>query len=117
MTMLHCPPWTLRSLSPGLTVAAAAALLVACGDDGTSSTTTSMMVTPTNLVTDAANQPATTDPNPVNPWGMALGRATPFWIADKRTGLSTLYNGAGMPFPPGQALVVTAFRALRPAMN
>ena len=36
-----------------------------------------------------------TDAALVNPWGLARGSSTPWWIADNATGLSTLYNGAG----------------------
>jgi uncharacterized protein (TIGR03118 family) len=39
----------------------------------------------------------------VNPWGIAMSSASPFWISDNGTGLLTLYNGAGKP----QSLVVT----------
>ena len=45
----------------------------------------------------------TKDPNLVNPWGIAFGPTSPFWISDNKTGLSTLYNGAGGIVP----LVVT----------
>jgi uncharacterized protein (TIGR03118 family) len=59
----------------------------------------------TNLVTD--NQSITpaknTDPNLKNPWGISFSNASPFWVSDQRTGVSTLYNGAGVPQP----LVVT----------
>src|SRR5690242_21054715 len=57
----------------------------------------------TNLVSNIPGLAAFTDPNLVNPWGIALSPASPFWISDNGTGLLTLYNGAGKP----QALVVT----------
>jgi uncharacterized protein (TIGR03118 family) len=57
----------------------------------------------TNLVSDIPGLAATTDPNLVNPWGIASSPTSPFWIADNGTGVSTLYNGAGQPIP----LVVT----------
>ena len=57
----------------------------------------------TNLVSDGAVDAAFTDKNLVNPWGIAFGPTSPLWVADNGTGLSTLYNGAGMP----QSLVVT----------
>src|SRR5262249_13858136 len=31
----------------------------------------------------------------------------PFWVSNQVTGTSTLYNGAGQPFPVGNPLVVT----------
>jgi uncharacterized protein (TIGR03118 family) len=61
----------------------------------------------TNLVSDIPGLAAVHDPNLVNAWGIVHGPATPFWIADNGTGVSTLYNGAGTPFPPGTPLVVT----------
>jgi len=63
--------------------------------------------TQTNLVSDISTlpggNPKFTDPNLVNPWGIAFGPTSPLWVADNGTGLSTLYNGAGNP----QSLVVT----------
>ncbi len=61
----------------------------------------------TNLVSDvpglAACATCTTDPNLINPWGIANSAASPYWIADQGTNKSTLYNGAGT----ATALVVT----------
>ena len=31
-----------------------------------------------------------------NPWGIARGTGSPWWVSDNATGLSTLYNGAGV---------------------
>lgn len=61
----------------------------------------------TNLVSDLPGVAAVTDPNLVNAWGIVHGPTTPFWISDNGTGVSTLYNGSGTPFPPGSPLVVT----------
>src|SRR5260221_3732353 len=61
----------------------------------------------TNLVSDLAGVAQVQDPNLVNSWGIVHGPTTPFWIADNGTGVSTLYTGAGTPFPPGTPLVVT----------
>ncbi|HUK92310.1 MAG TPA: TIGR03118 family protein, partial [Blastocatellia bacterium] len=60
-----------------------------------------------NLVSDMRGVAITTDPNLKNPWGIASGPGSPFWISDNTTGLSTLYNGQGQPFPVGSPLVVT----------
>jgi uncharacterized protein (TIGR03118 family) len=57
----------------------------------------------TNLVSDVPGLAANTDPNLVNPWGIAYSPSLPFWVANNGTGVATLYNGAGTP----QALVVT----------
>ena len=57
----------------------------------------------TNLVSDLPGLAEHTDPNLVNPWGIAASATSPFWVADNGTGLSTLYNSSGTP----QELVVT----------
>src|SRR5437016_14267641 len=56
-----------------------------------------------NLVSDINGLADHTDPNLVNPWGIASSASSPFWVSDNRTGVSTLYNSTGTPF----ALVVT----------
>ncbi len=81
-----------------------------CGEDehsGSDSAAAAMAVRQTNLVADVAGRAATTDANLVNAWGIARGPTTAFWVADNGQGVSTLYNGAGQPFPVGQPLVVT----------
>ena len=60
----------------------------------------------TNLVSDIPGLAANTDPNLVNPWGMASSNTSPFWVSDNEAGATTLYNGAGEPFPVGSPLVV-----------
>jgi uncharacterized protein (TIGR03118 family) len=57
----------------------------------------------TNLVSSIPGLAPTTDPLLKNPWGLSFGPATPFWVSDANTGVSTLYNGNGVK----QALVVT----------
>lgn len=56
-----------------------------------------------NLTSDIPGLAAFTDANLKNPWGMTNLPTSPFWVADQRTNVATLYNGAGLP----QALVVT----------
>ncbi len=56
-----------------------------------------------NLVSDLSGVAPNTDTNLVNPWGLAEGPATPFWVADNRTGVSTVYDSTGAV----QSLVVT----------
>ncbi len=51
--------------------------------------------TQTNLVSDIAGLAAVTDPNLVNPWGIAMSPGSPFWVSDNGSGRLTLYNGAG----------------------
>ncbi|HEY6417405.1 MAG TPA: TIGR03118 family protein [Candidatus Binataceae bacterium] len=61
----------------------------------------------TNLVTDGKVKAPVTDTNLKNPWGIAFFPSmSPFWISDNNAGVSTLYDGAGTPFPPGTPLVV-----------
>jgi uncharacterized protein (TIGR03118 family) len=62
----------------------------------------------TNLVSDGTVQAVTTDPNLKNPWGIAFfPELSPFWISDNNAGVSTLYDGAGVPYPnPMTPLIV-----------
>jgi uncharacterized protein (TIGR03118 family) len=57
----------------------------------------------TNLVSNVSGQAAFTDPDLINPWGMAYSATSPFWVSDNGTGVSTLYDGSGSK----QALTVT----------
>jgi len=56
-----------------------------------------------NLVSDIAGVARYTDPNLVNPWGIALTSSGNIWISDNGTGLSTVYSKSGTV----QSLVVT----------
>jgi len=56
-----------------------------------------------NLVADTPGKADVTDPNLVNPWGISASAASPFWVSDNHSGLTTLYNGSGAIIP----LVVT----------
>ena len=53
----------------------------------------------TNLVSDVPGLARTLDPNLKNPWGIALGATSPFWVANAGTGTSTLYDGSGLKVP------------------
>ena len=46
--------------------------------------------TQTNLVSDTPGVAHNTDPNLINPWGIAFSGSGPFWVADNVTGLSTV---------------------------
>src|SRR6266404_4088802 len=59
-----------------------------------------------NLVSDIPGLADQTDPNLVNPWGMAASATSPLWISDNHSGAATVYNGSGQPFPPASPLVV-----------
>jgi uncharacterized protein (TIGR03118 family) len=57
-----------------------------------------------NLVSDIPGMAAQRDSNLMNPWGLARSSATPWWVSDNGTGVSTIYNGTtGAP----ASLVVT----------
>jgi uncharacterized protein (TIGR03118 family) len=47
-----------------------------------------------DLVSDVPGAAELPDPDLGNAWGLAFGPATPAWVADNRTGVSTLYSGA-----------------------
>ncbi len=53
-----------------------------------------------NLVADQPGVAQFTDPNLVNPWGIASGPATPLRVADNHSGVSTSYLGFGVTIPP-----------------
>jgi uncharacterized protein (TIGR03118 family) len=57
----------------------------------------------TNLVSDVPGLAPIVDSNLVNPWGLTRSDASPWWVADNGTGVSTLYEGNGTPRP----LIVT----------
>jgi uncharacterized protein (TIGR03118 family) len=61
----------------------------------------------TNLVADVPGFAAFTDRNLINPWGIAFGPGSPFWVSDNGTGLSTLYDGSGRPLSLGAAPAMT----------
>src|SRR6266516_5027685 len=66
----------------------------------------------TNLRSDLPGVATYTDPNLVNPWGMAPNSSgTVIWVNDNGTGVSTLYDQAGAPV--GAPLVVTIPTAAR----
>src|SRR5262245_46776517 len=87
-------------------LAACAALAFApCLPSALAAVTTTF--TQTNLVSDVPGMATRTDPNLVNPWGMALGLNSGLWIADNGSGKATTYDGTGQPIPSGSPLVVT----------
>lgn len=64
-----------------------------------------------NLVANLSGAADITDPNLVNPWGLAFNPFGPAWVADNGTGVSTLYNGTGT----ANALVVQVPSASAPS--
>jgi uncharacterized protein (TIGR03118 family) len=63
----------------------------------------------TKLVSNVSGGATFTDPNLINPWGLAASGEDPWWVSDNNSGLSTLYNGQGqiqslvVTIPPGKA--------------
>ena len=57
----------------------------------------------TNLQSDIPGVATHTDPNLVNPWGMAASSGGTIWVSDNGTGVSTLYNQNGT----ARSLIVT----------
>src|SRR4051794_33215629 len=53
-----------------------------------------------NLVSDIPGVARVTDPNLVNPWGLAAGPGRPLWVADNGTDVSSIYPGAIDGSPP-----------------
>jgi uncharacterized protein (TIGR03118 family) len=54
---------------------------------------THMTFTVTNLVgSDPSVSAVQTDPNLINPWGLAESPTGPFWISDNGTGLTSIYS-------------------------
>jgi uncharacterized protein (TIGR03118 family) len=47
-----------------------------------------------NLIADTAGAADLVDPNAVNVWGIAISAASPFWVCDGGTGLSTVYTSS-----------------------
>ena len=60
-----------------------------------------------NLTSDLHAHAEHFDPNLANAWGISFPPTGPFWISDNHTGLATVYNGEGQPFPIDKPLVVT----------
>jgi uncharacterized protein (TIGR03118 family) len=59
--------------------------------------------TQVNLVSNTSGAAPVTDPTLINPWGLSRSSSSPWWISNNGTGLSTLFNGAGVK----NSLIVT----------
>ena len=91
--------WLARACC-GLAVVAAAS---GCGSNNSSGSGFMQ----TNLVANAPGQALVTDPNLLNSWGIAHSPSSPWWVSDNHAGVSTVYDGEGMPAPSPTPLVVT----------
>jgi uncharacterized protein (TIGR03118 family) len=69
----------------------------------------------TNLISDRTDQGAqVVDHNLRNPWGLALGPATPLWVADNNAGVATIYTitpGGAMAANTGNVVTLPGGRA------
>jgi uncharacterized protein (TIGR03118 family) len=63
--------------------------------------------TQVNLVSNTSGVAPVTDPTLINPWGLSRSSSSPWWISDNGSGLSTLFNGAGVK----NSLIVTIPKA------
>ena len=50
-----------------------------------------------DLVSNIEGRAAVTDPDLINPWGVAYGPDTPFWIAENGTDRIKVYDAEGRP--------------------
>lgn len=93
---------SLRTLTASVVLVAVGFLMPAgVGAQAASAATPSGgTVLQTNLVSDLPGVAAVTDPNLVNPWGISENAASPFWISDNNSGLSTLYSVPGAANTP-----------------
>src|SRR5262245_28545775 len=99
------------SIASGAIIVAATAIatLSAQAPAVTAAVVASQFYTVHNLVSDGADPADHTDPDLVNPWGIAASSTSPMWVADNETGVATIYNGEGVkqstvvtiPPPPG----------------
>jgi aldose sugar dehydrogenase len=57
--------------------------------------------TQTNLVSDVSGMAKSTNPNLVNPWGMALGLNSGIWVSGNGSGKAAAYDGRGQALQSG----------------
>jgi uncharacterized protein (TIGR03118 family) len=96
-----------RLLTVGLTVATAVGITLPAV--GASAGIARGSFRETDLVSNIPGRAQHLDPNLVNPWGISASSSSPMWVSDNNAGVTTLYDGAGNPFPPpanGGPLVV-----------
>ncbi len=63
--------------------------------------------TQTNLVSDIPGIAANTNANLVNSWGIIHSPTGPWWVNDNGTGVATVFDSTGAPFPSGTPIIVT----------
>ena len=60
----------------------------------------------TNLISDIMGLAQVTDPNLLNPWGLAFLPGSPFWINENNAGFSALYFADAVPFPDLPSVII-----------
>jgi uncharacterized protein (TIGR03118 family) len=81
------------ALTAGVLAAVAVPATIAAASTGTVRAAGHNEFRQTNLISDLGNQGAqVVDPDLKNPWGLALGPATPLWVADNNAGAATIYT-------------------------
>ncbi len=80
-------------------VARTCGLLVAIGSLAASAEAAGGKYQLTVLQSDGTTAAPNTDPNLVNPWGLAASPTGPWWIADNHSSLSTLVDSTGVSIP------------------
>ncbi len=104
-----------RSVQPLAVLAAVGGLVVALPMTAAAATPAgqhsgAFAVQQVNLVSDQAGVAPLTDPDLVNPWGLALSPTSPLWVANNGTDTSTLYsNAADMAAPAKVAAIRVTF--------
>ncbi len=99
--------WIRGAVAAGATIAAAAIPIA------TALGTSPAEYQQTNLISDIPGVARITDPNLVNPWGLAATSKSPLWVSDNNSGVSTLYTGG----VNGSIAVVSSLVVTIPAGN
>ncbi len=94
-----------RVLAPAGATALLAVLAACGGGSGGGASTAPPSYRLTLLASDQAGSGGTIDTNLVNPWGLAYGPTTAFWLANQGTATATVYDGLG--HPPTPAITVS----------
>jgi uncharacterized protein (TIGR03118 family) len=96
-------PVLAAALAASSLVVASAAIAQQVGDSATALTYMRK-----DLVSKSPSTAPTTDPELVNPWGVAFAPTGAFWVNDEGAGVATLYDGAGMKVPSTFTIPVPA---------
>ena len=95
---LRSTPW----FAPAGALLTLVALTASCGSDPSGPG-----FVQTVLVANSAGRAPITDPNLLNPWGLARSTSGPWWVVDNQAGVATVYDGEGNRLPLADPLVVS----------